>query len=69
MSTKAKDYIEPMKSQVSDTLQNVQERVGKTAKNVSRVTDEYVHDNPWRTVAFAAIAACLFGYLLGTLRD
>jgi ElaB/YqjD/DUF883 family membrane-anchored ribosome-binding protein len=69
MNTKISDYTEPMKSQVSEKMQNVKERVGQTAKNVSRTTDRYVRDNPWRTVAIAALAACMFGYLLGSLRD
>ncbi|MDB6125050.1 MAG: hypothetical protein JWQ71_4043 [Pedosphaera sp.] len=69
MNAKAKDYIEPVKSKASETLQNVQGKVGETARNVSRATDEYVHDNPWKTVTIAAIAACLVGYLLGTLRE
>lgn len=54
---------------MSETLQNVQEKVGDKAKAATEATDRYVRENPWRMVAVVAIAACAFGYLLGTLRD
>ena len=69
MNANVKDYTEPMKSQVSETMRNVKDKVGETAKNVSDTTDRYVRDNPWQTVGIAALAACLVGYIIGTLRD
>ena len=69
MNTKIKDYTEPLKSQVSEKLQNVQERVGETARNVTDATDRYVRDNPWKTIALVALAACMVGYLLSAARD
>jgi ElaB/YqjD/DUF883 family membrane-anchored ribosome-binding protein len=69
MNAKASDYAEQAKSRVSETLQNVQEKVGDKAKAATEATDRYVRENPWRMVAVVAIAACAFGYLLGTLRD
>jgi ElaB/YqjD/DUF883 family membrane-anchored ribosome-binding protein len=69
MNSNVKDYTEPMKSQVSETMRNVKDKVGETAKNVSKTTDRYVRQNPWQTVAVATLAACVVGYLIGTLRD
>jgi ElaB/YqjD/DUF883 family membrane-anchored ribosome-binding protein len=69
MNAKASEYTERAKSKVGETLQNVQQKVGDTAKAASEATDRYVRENPWRMVAVVAIAACAFGYLLGTLRD
>ena len=32
-------------------------------------TDQYIHENIWSTVALAAIAGCLLGFLLTNRRD
>ncbi|MDB6023531.1 MAG: hypothetical protein JWQ04_3388 [Pedosphaera sp.] len=69
MNTKMKDYVEPVKSQVSETLEQAQTRVRDTAKNVSYATDRYVRDNPWKTIAIVALAACMFGWFLNAARD
>src|SRR5256885_4104162 len=39
---------ETIQSQLSDRLEAVQQRLGDTARTVSRNTDEYVHENPWQ---------------------
>lgn len=44
-------------------LRDVQQRITETAKNVGNVTDEYVHDHPWQTVAIAAVIGCVIGFL------
>jgi len=46
----------------------MQERVGETARDVSRSTDEYVHENPWKSIAIAAAAALLLGLIIGGSR-
>jgi len=46
-------------------LRDMQQRVTETAKNVSNVTDEYVHDHPWQTLAIAAVIGCVIGFLVG----
>jgi len=35
------------------------------AKQVGRVTDDYVHDNPWRSVGVAAGFGFIVGLLIG----
>jgi ElaB/YqjD/DUF883 family membrane-anchored ribosome-binding protein len=69
MNTKAQDYIQPLKDQVSNKFRDVQGRVSDTAKNVSYATDQYVHENPWKTIAIVALAACITGWLLNSARD
>jgi ElaB/YqjD/DUF883 family membrane-anchored ribosome-binding protein len=64
-----KNYTEPLKSQISETWQNARGNVTKTARNVSRATDHYIHENPWTTIAVVALAACVAGYLLSRSRD
>jgi ElaB/YqjD/DUF883 family membrane-anchored ribosome-binding protein len=59
---------ERIRSQLSDRFQAVQQRVGETAKDVSRSTDEYVHENPWKSIAIVAAAALLLGLIFGGSR-
>ena len=46
-----------------------QKRVGDTARNVGTATDDYVHQNTWSSIAFAAVIGCVIGFLLGNRRD
>jgi ElaB/YqjD/DUF883 family membrane-anchored ribosome-binding protein len=62
MKTAYEAYSE---TDVPNRLRDMQQRVSETAKNVSNVTDEYVHDHPWQTVAVAAIIGCVIGFLVG----
>jgi len=50
---------------VTDKLQDWQKQITKTARTVGTATDDYVHENTWTTVAFAAVIGCVFGFLLG----
>ncbi len=54
---------------MTDTLQDWQTRATETARNVGRATDDYVRDNTWTTIAFAAVLGCLLGYLLSNRGD
>jgi ElaB/YqjD/DUF883 family membrane-anchored ribosome-binding protein len=58
-----------IRSQLSDRFQAMQEHLGETAKDVSRSTDEYVHENPWKSIAIVAVAALLLGIIFGGRRD
>jgi ElaB/YqjD/DUF883 family membrane-anchored ribosome-binding protein len=57
-----------IQSQLTDRFEAVQQRLGETARNVSRNTDEYVHENPWQVVGIVAAVALIFGFLLGSRR-
>ena len=69
MNTNVSDYVEPAKSQVSDTLQDAQQRLTETAKKAGYVTDRYVRDNPWITIGLVAVMAGAFGYLIASMQD
>ena len=56
-------------SDLTDKFQDFQKRAGDTARNVCQATDEYVHDNVWTSVAFAAVIGCVLGFLLGRSQD
>jgi len=54
---------------MTEKVQDWQKRAGETAKNLGEVTDNYVRENTWTSLAFAAVLGCVVGYLLGTRRD
>lgn len=56
-------------SDLTDKLQDFQKRATETARDACQATDEYVHDNVWMSVAFAAALGCVLGFLLGRSRD
>ncbi len=61
------ERFKDMSSKVCEGLQNVQERAGEKARHLTRVTDSYVHDNPWQTVAWVAMGACIIGFLFASV--
>lgn len=54
---------------VTERLQNIQQKATDSARNACRATDEYVHENVWTSVAIAAVVGCVFGFFLGRGRD
>lgn len=48
-----------------DSLADAQIMVSDRAKQIGRAADDYVHDNPWRSVAVAASLGIVVGLLIG----
>ena len=61
---KIEKEIEPTVSEAKNRLRDLQEQFGTKAKEASRVTDEFVHENAWTTMAVVAVIGCLIGYFL-----
>ena len=64
--------VAELRSKVQATLSNAksglieaQAAVVDKAKAAAKVTDEYVHENPWKSISIAAGAGLLIGLLLG----
>jgi ElaB/YqjD/DUF883 family membrane-anchored ribosome-binding protein len=55
--------------EITDKLQDWQKRATETTRDMAEVTDRYVHENAWTTVACAALLGCIVGYLLAPRRD
>lgn len=55
------DHLSAAKIKLADAEAMVVDR----AKAVGRATDDYVHDNPWRSVGFAAGIGFIAGLLIG----
>ena len=62
MKTENETY--PTESATTHRFRELQQRLGDKARDVSRVTDEYVHQNTWTTLAIAAVIDCMIGYFL-----
>jgi ElaB/YqjD/DUF883 family membrane-anchored ribosome-binding protein len=58
-----KSDIQEQLAAQTEQLQELGERISETAKKVSQATNDYVQDNPWKTIAIAAG----IGFLIGTM--
>jgi ElaB/YqjD/DUF883 family membrane-anchored ribosome-binding protein len=45
-------------------LQEVQEELKARARNAAKATDTYVHDNPWKSMGYVALAGLVVGFLI-----
>lgn len=61
LRAKAEDSLTAAKVKIADT----QEALLEKTKAAARVTDDYVHDNPWRAVGAAAAVGLVIGLLIG----
>ena len=68
----AGDKVAEMRSRIQDhlgaakvSLAEAQAAVVDRAKQAGRAADDYVHDNPWRSVGVAAGFAFVVGLLIG----
>ena len=51
-----------------ETLHETQDILLDQGRRAARVTDDYVHDNPWQAVAAAGLAGLLLGLVLSGRR-
>jgi ElaB/YqjD/DUF883 family membrane-anchored ribosome-binding protein len=47
-----------------EALYETQDAVLRKGREAARVTDDYVHDNPWQSVAVAGVTGLLVGMLI-----
>jgi ElaB/YqjD/DUF883 family membrane-anchored ribosome-binding protein len=72
----AGDKIDVAKAQAAETLANAKERLSdvqdgllEQGRDYAMQGDQYVRDNPWQSVGFAALAGFVFGALLLRSKD
>lgn len=63
--TDARARIQDHLNRAKESLADAQSVVVEHAKAVGHATDDYVHDNPWRSVGIAAGVGFLVGLLIG----
>jgi ElaB/YqjD/DUF883 family membrane-anchored ribosome-binding protein len=68
ITDKAQEWEEQAKD-LRAQAKDFQERARQAAVNAGRATDQYVRENPWRTVLFAVLAGCALGLVLSRSRD
>lgn len=54
--------------QAADKAQDLQDAVVERGKAAAQVTDDYVHDNPWKAIGIAAAAGFAIGLLVNRSR-
>jgi ElaB/YqjD/DUF883 family membrane-anchored ribosome-binding protein len=59
-----RDKVQENLKQARGYLQDIEETVVDKSKVAARATDEYVHENAWRTVGIAVGVGILIGMLL-----
>ena len=60
----AKAKFEQTLSSAKEGLAEYQQTVVEKTKEAARVTDEYVHDNPWKSVGLGAAIGVVVGLLI-----
>jgi ElaB/YqjD/DUF883 family membrane-anchored ribosome-binding protein len=63
--TALRGKIEDNLAKARATLADAQAAVVEKAKEAGHATDEYVHDNPWKSVGIAAGIGFVVGLLIG----
>lgn len=61
LRVKTEESLKAAKARIAEAQSVV---VAKT-KEAAKVTDEYVHENPWRSIGFAASIGLVVGLLIG----
>lgn len=61
----AREKIQDSLHRAKLKLAEVEDVLVDKSKQAARVTDEYVHDNPWRAVGIAAGIGFVIGLLIG----
>ena len=71
-ASQAGEKMDSLRKRVQENLSAARSRISETelalverAKAAAHATDEYVHENPWKSVGFAAGAAFVIGLLIG----
>ena len=62
--SEARERIQENLAVAKEHLAAVQQRVAEKTRQAARVTDDYVHENPWRAVGIAAGAGLIVGLLI-----
>jgi ElaB/YqjD/DUF883 family membrane-anchored ribosome-binding protein len=71
-ASQAGEKVAAVRERVQDSLHRAKLKLAEAedvlidrGKQAARVTDEYVHDNPWRAVGIAAGIGFVIGLLIG----
>jgi len=60
----ARERVQASLASAKVKLSDAERAAVEQAKQAAKVTDEYVHENPWRAVGIAAFAGLVLGVLI-----
>lgn len=63
-ATVARARIQKSLQVAKDRLADVQDAVVERTKEAAKVTDQYVHDNPWKAIGMSAAVGAIIGMLI-----
>ena len=63
ITEKVQDWEKPAE-EMQEQARAWKDRAMESARHAGEVTDRYVRENIWTTVAVVAVAACALGFLL-----
>ena len=71
-SSQTGDKVAELRARVGENLRVARAKLSEAdaalrdkAREAARATDDYVHENPWRSIGIAAGAGLLVGLLIG----
>jgi len=71
-ANQATEKVDGLRKRLTENLAAAKVRISETefalverTKAAARATDEYVHENPWKSIGIAAGAAFVLGLLIG----
>ena len=56
-------------TEVTNQVRDWQQRAAEKARDMGQLTDQYVRENTWTTIAVAAVVGCVIGFLLANRND
>ena len=59
--------VERNLNSAKERLRSLEDAVMEKTRETARVTDEYVHDNPWQTVGIASGLSMVLGVAIGMI--
>lgn len=70
-TNQADEGAEATRARIQQSLQDVKERlltaeefVVESTKQVAKTTDQYVHENPWKSIGISACVGAIIGMLI-----
>lgn len=64
----ARERIQESLSTAKERLMSAEQAIVTKTKQAAKVTDDYVHENPWKSVGIAAGAGLIIGMLISRSR-
>ncbi|MGH7967595.1 MAG: DUF883 family protein [Limisphaerales bacterium] len=63
-------YIDAMnETEATNQVRDWQRRAAEKARDMGQLTDQYVRENAWTTLAVVAVVGCFIGFLLANRND